>query len=92
MTAWTDAIDGQIDRLDDQVIAEMAQRAYLVAQFDLSTGQRAAELLAAIAQLDQVLAERVVWRAILVDARALGYLPDARSRFYIEDQGGFGLQ
>ena len=89
MSAWSDAIDEQIDRLDDQVIVETGQRAYLVALFDLSTGQRAAELLAAIAQLDQVLAERVVWRAILVDARALGYLPDARSKFYNEDLGGF---
>lgn len=89
MTAWTDAIDGQLGRLDNRVVAETAQRVYLVAQQAFATGQRASEILAAIAQLDLVLAERVVWRAILVDARALGYLPDARSRYYSEDLGGF---
>lgn len=89
MTAWTDAIDVQLDALDDQVIAETAQRVFIEAQLIFAEGQRAAELQRALDMLDEVAAERMQWRAVLIEARALGYLPDPRSRFYNEDLGGF---
>ncbi len=92
MTAWTNAIDAQLAILDARAIAEAAQRVYLVTRLSQITNpsdQRAVELQRAIDILDESITERVVWRARLVEARGLGYLPDPNSRFYNEDQGGF---
>ena len=87
MSAWTDAIDEQLDKLADQLEAEVAQRVFLGEQLIFATGQRVAEILRAVEILDEETAQRVLWRTVLIDARALGYLPDPKSRFYSEEPG-----
>jgi hypothetical protein len=89
VTAWTDSIDAQITALDAQVTAETAKRAALVVQQGFAVGQALDQLTDAIEALDAILAARAEWRAVLEDARSLGYLPDPRSKFYNEDLGGF---
>jgi hypothetical protein len=82
MTAWTNAIDAQIAALDAYVVTLNAERARLVVQQGFSSGQRVDEITAAIEDVDEMIAGRDAWRAMLVVARSLGYLPDPNSQIY----------
>jgi hypothetical protein len=82
MTLWTDAIDAQIAALDQYVVRLGVERASLVVQQGFATGPRLDELTQAIVEIDEMIAGRNAWRAVLEDARVLGYLPDPNSQVY----------
>lgn len=84
MTAWTDAIDVQIAALDAYVVELNENLATYAAAEAVAAGQRLDEIQAVIIQTNQIISERSDWRARLVEARELGYLPDINTRFYEE--------
>jgi hypothetical protein len=82
MTAWTDAIDGQTAAIDAKTTSLNSQRASLVTLQDTASSVYFAELARTISMIDAQKAALATWRGVLVNARALGYLPDSNTKWY----------